>query len=146
MARTKLGFRRYGQNYGSGYGQNGLWFGSGYGQNFGSGYGQQYGSNMGQGGYGDNRFGYGERFNSGGQGYDNYSASPNWYYENRQRQFSRNAPDYGRSGYGSYDDYSRGNDRYNPYGGDATGSTSQPRYDNQYGGSSNRYDDNMRND
>ena len=126
----QYGFNPYGRNFDDSqrYGENQRGYNPNggnpeynqHGQNFGSGIpygsGRQYGVNDGMG-----------------------ATSPNWYYENRQRQFSRSNEDFDRERYGSSRN-SNEDGRSNRYNSDtATGSMSRPN--SNAGGSDYRSND-----
>jgi len=128
---------RYGwdQGYFNPYGGNGSNFNGQY----------RYGSSMGFGNN-DSRYGYGSRSGN----FEPGPTSPNWYYENRQRQAGRNyVPGFDSGNYGSNEfDRNYNYDRRNQFNEDVTGSTSRPdrRFDDQNTGSSQRYHDDRYND
>jgi hypothetical protein len=145
MGQMGFGRQQMGQYGYNPYDRRSSWDQGNY-QPYAGDYGyNQYGQNTGPGGYG-NPYSYGGQFGS------NYDAtSPNWYYQNRQQQFSRSNQDYDRGRYSSRDyDTSRGYDRSNQYDSDTTGSMSRPRsggYDDRSNSrSSQPYYDDTRND
>lgn len=137
----QYGFNPYGRNFDNA--QRYGWNQGGYNPYDSSPGFNQYGQNFGPGSYG-----YGSQYGSN----DGIGAtSPNWYYENRQRQFSRSNDDYDRDRYGS-SSYGSNYGRSNSYDSDTTGSMSRPgsntgNYDYRSNDrSSPRYYDDQRDD